>query len=320
MELSSRWNSAVRTAGIISLFLLISACAPLTQPEDPMQYLPVMTIPTLRHPPDNEPTPERLALGKLLFNSTLLSEGNDVSCASCHLENFAFADTTPVSRGTLGRVGTSNSPSIVYAAFEPGLLRAATVPTLEMHVLVPLQEENEFHMNILDVVDRFNANPDVQAMSLAAYDRPFDPWVLTRAISVFVRSLPAFSSKFDAAYQQKNFSEFSMAERRGIKLFYGSAGCVQCHSDALFTNHLVFSGPPSAAHRNRIQARTDIKVPSLRNVAVSPPYFHDGTAATLHAVLQQYKNGERYYVPTPKPLSDADIRDIEAFLTTLTDL
>lgn len=283
-------------------------------------------IPAVPFPEDNLSTPERVALGRALFHDVRLSADASTSCASCHQESSAFASTTVMNAGAFGRPGKANVPSITYAAFEPRLLRGNTVPTLEMQVLVPIQEQHEFAENILAVVRKLSTDTTYQAMSRRAYGRDLDPWVLTRAISAFERTLPRFSSVFDSVTVYAKPQRLTESQKRGWTVFEGRGQCTSCHSGVLLTNHELIKVGNSGRFLDEhgMEQLDSIRVPSLRNIALTYPYMHDGSVSTLIDVLKGYQHHQHPHIVAEERfasvvLTDHDVADLLQFLSLLTD-
>ena len=277
-------------------------------------------------PTDNQPTAERIRLGKMLFYSTELSRTRTVSCASCHDPSRAFTDGRTTSVGVEDRVGTRNAPSLANVGYLPYFMREGGVPTLEMQVLVPVQEHHEFDMNMLDVVERLQQDVDFQELSRNAYQRNIDAYVITRAIACFERTLVSGRSRAD----QQQLTE---QEERGRSLFTSTrTGCTSCHGGVLYTSHAFTNNGALETYtdvgRYRLTSvesdRFMFKVPSLRNVGITAPYMHNGTIATLREVIDRYNRGGMGHSATdprivPLGLRDDECDDLEAFLRSLTD-
>ena len=195
-------------------------------------------FPELSIPDDNAYTPDRWALGKKLFFDTVLSEDRSISCASCHHPNKAFSDTLSVSLGVAKRLGTRNAPTLTNVAYHPYFTREGGVPTLEMQILVPIQEHNEFNSNIVLIAERLNKDSSYVKMAQQAYNRKPDPFVITRAIACFERSLLSGNSPYDQFKFQHKSKALSKAARRGMDLFFSDkTNCSSCHSGFNFTNY-----------------------------------------------------------------------------------
>jgi len=175
-------------------------------------------FPEVVHPAGNAFTPERWALGKALFYDTALSIDSTVSCASCHRITYGFADKTPTSPGVFGRAGTRNAPSLANVVYHPYFLREGGVPTLEMQVLVPVAEHNEFGFNLVKIVERLATNQKYQDMARKGYGRSLDAFAITRSISLFERSLISGNSRYDQ-YIHGDADALTSLEKEGMELF-----------------------------------------------------------------------------------------------------
>ena len=280
-------------------------------------------------PEDNAFTDVRWALGKDLFFDARLSVDGSVSCATCHLPSKAFSAPEPVTPGALGALGTRNAATLTNAAYQPHFMSEGGVPTLEMQVLVPLQEPSEMGHNIVTACEELA--PDYAVQSQAAYGRDLDPFVLTRALATFQRSLLSGSSPWDR-WQQ---GELAIAEavQHGAELF-GSEGlaCDRCHTPPLFTDHgfanngldavstdpgrWVLTGDPADSGA--------FKVPTLRNIGFTAPYMHDGRFQDLDEVLEHYASGGAGHAHqdsglVPFVLTSEEKSDLMAFLHALND-
>ena len=312
---------------LIALLVIATSCSTKHSTEPPIALVDVPPgFSEQVYPSDNQPTPERVRLGKMLFFSNELSRTRTLSCASCHNPSLAFTDGRATSIGVDERSGTRNAPSLANVGYQPYFMREGGVPTLEMQVLVPIQEHNEFDMNMLDVVARLQKDTLVQILSRSAYQRDVDAFVITRAIACFERTLVSGRSRADV-------NRLTAQEERGRTLFLSNrTRCSSCHGGVLYTTH-------EFANNGALETYTDVgryrltnnesdrfmfKVPSLRNVGVTPPYMHNGTIETLRDVIDRYNRGGMGHPATddrivPLGLSDDECADLEAFLRSLTD-
>ncbi|MGH1434884.1 MAG: cytochrome-c peroxidase [Lewinella sp.] len=316
------------------IFLLLVAC----QQEEPVVNMPfplLMEIPDgfpdIPSTEENEFTEQRWKLGKHLFFDPIMSVDSSISCASCHQPELAFSDDIDFSLGVDQRLGTRNSPSLANVAYHPYLTREGGVPTLEMQVLVPIQEHNEFDFNIVLLAERLQADSMYVQMALNAYDRQPDPFVITRALACFERSLLSGNSLYD----QHNRGEVSLSPPalRGKELFFSERiQCSNCHGGFNFTNYdfannglyTNYSDEGRFRLTGEDQDRAVFKVPSLRNIELSAPYMHDGSLSTLEAVIAHYNSGGKEHTnksPFLQPLllNSQEKEDLVAFLKSLTD-
>ena len=299
--------------------------------EDNIMDIPV-GFPSITFPEGNEYTKARWELGKRLFYDPIMSKQNTISCASCHHAQNAFSDTVAMSIGDNNLVGKSNAPTLTNIAYNPYFTRAGGVPTLEMQILVPIQEHDEFNSNILDIVEKLKQDPTYVNQIREAYNREPDPYTITRAITNFERSFISGNSTYDQyTYQGKN--SLSPTELKGLQLFTSAkTNCSQCHSGFNFSNYAfennglyinyADSGRMRLTHLESDRAR--FKVPTLRNIAVTAPYMHDGSIQKLEDVIEHYNSGGHAHIHKsslikPLGLTTQEKQELLAFLHTLTD-
>ncbi|MNU25722.1 Cytochrome c551 peroxidase precursor [compost metagenome] len=284
-------------------------------------------------PADNTFTMSRWQLGKRLFYDKTLSVNNTISCGSCHKASLAFSDSVALSNGVNEAAGTSNAPTLANVGYHTSYTRAGGVPTLEMQVLVPIQEHNEFNTSILDIAQKLSADGAYQSLAQEAYGRNIDPYVITRALACFERSLISGDSRFDQYYYQGKSNALSAEELQGMQLFFSErTNCSGCHSDFNFTNYRFEnnglyqqysdSGRMRFTHLESDRAR--FKVPTLRNIAFTAPYMHDGSISSLEAVIEHYNSGgsahpNKSTLIRPLQLSPQEKASLVAFLKSLSD-
>jgi cytochrome c peroxidase len=315
-------------------FILIFLTA-ITADEKPLLTPYQLTIPKgfpqPKIPENNLLTQERVDLGRMLFYDPVLSVDSTVSCASCHHQALAFADNQPISPGVAGRLAMRNAPTLSNVVYNPTLLFDGYLPTLEMQVLVPIQEHAEMAYNIVLAGNRLKENADYVKRSYEAYGRKPDPFVITRALSAFERTMISGNSKFDQqVYQNKKV--MTKSELRGMDLFQNQLHCTNCHSGFNFTNYTTVNNGLYEVYQDSGRARAThlpedravFKVPTLRNIALTAPYMHDGSMATLEEVILHYESGGEGHVNKsefiqPFRLSKRERKDLIRFLECLTD-
>lgn len=318
--------------------VLFSACSKLAEVDERNDEPFVVELPSglssVPVPAENEPTVARVTLGKKLFFDDRLSMGIGISCASCHHPDRAFSDTLPLSLGKDHASGLRNSPTLANLAWHPAYFRDGGVPTLEVQVLAPLHEPVEMASNIQTVVELLRDEEPYASLSMKGYGRVFDGYVLTRAIACYERTLVSGWSRFDRYFHGSDASALTEAEVRGWQVFSSeAAGCAACHSGHDLTDHSFRNIGTSLDHtqdpgRERITLdpsdRGKFKVPTLRNIALTGPYMHDGSMTTLEQVIDHFIAGgvvDPNKDPLVRPLTiDAQQRaDLLAFLRSLTD-
>lgn len=303
----------------------------IIEEEDNTMAIPV-GFPSIALTEGNEYTKVRWELGKRLFYDPIMSKQNTISCASCHHAQNAFSDTVALSLGDNSLQGKSNAPTLTNIAYHPYFTRAGGVPTLEMQILVPIQEHDEFNTNILDIVEKLKQDPSYISQIKTAYNREPDPYVITRAIANFERSLISGNSRYDQYFFQGK-KTLTPTELNGLQLFTSAkTNCSQCHggfnfSNYAFENNGLYINYADSGRMRLTQLESDrarFKVPTLRNIAVTKPYMHDGSINTLEDVIEHYNSGGKAHphkslLIKPLGLTTQEKNELLAFLHTLTD-
>ena len=288
------------------------------------RYVPV--------PHDNPITPEKTALGRRLFFETRLSGDGRTSCATCHQPGRRFTDGRRVSRGVFGREGQRNTPSILNRAYGRSAFWDGRAEALEDQVRAALTGDRDLGLSLEEAVARLSRNDEYSRAFRAAFGEPVTALRIAQALATFVRTQLSGNSRFDRLLSG-DVTALRPVERRGLDVFSGRARCARCHagpllSDELFHNTGVawrdarFTDEGRAAVSGSDRDRGAFKTPSLREVARTAPYMHDGSFARLDDVIDFYDRGGR-----ANPNLDPDIRPLNltrdekgtllAFLRTL---
>ena len=347
-----------------------AAEAPPAAPAAPWQWqLPAGFAPPVV-PADNPMSPAKVELGRHLFHDARLSGNGTQSCAGCHAAERAFGDSRSVARGSTGQNHPRNAPPLINIAYHLSLDWAKPAPrTLEEQMHTPLFGTQPVEMGVNDgnreqVLERLRRDAAYPARFAAAFGGAAAPihWDnVIKAIAAFERSLIAAGSRHDQA--QAGQITLTPAEQRGQRLFFGErARCAACHGGPNFSGQFASAdgvalapafhniglynldgqGAYPAPNRGvfEVSGRAEdmgrFRAPSLRNVALTAPYFHDGSVATLEAVLDIHAAGGRQIGNGPyagdgraNPFKDPlagqitldaqDKADLLAFLQALTD-
>lgn len=275
----------------------------------------------------------KVKLGKKLFFDKRLSVNNTVSCATCHVPKYAFTDRKKVSEGVFGRKTERNSPSLLNCYKLKTVMYDAHLSTLEMQVIVPIQEHVEMGSNMIDLIGKLKKIKAYNEMSIKAFDKEFDAFVLTRSIAAYERSLKSNNTRFDDFYSGKNKKKLTDDELSGWKLFSEKLYCIKCHPAPDFTTFLPENNglyKEFGEDKGRFRINLDstqigfFKIPSLRNIVLTYPYMHDGSLSSLNDVINHYsKGGEGHKLQNKAiesfQLSDSERKQLLAFFNTLTD-
>jgi cytochrome c peroxidase len=286
---------------------------------------------------DRPVTDAGATLGRVLFYDTRLSANDRVSCASCHQQAFGFADTARFSRGVNGALTRRHSMALVNIRFyQPGrFFRDERAATLEEQTLVPIQDSLEMGLSLERLEARLRSVRFYPPLFRAAYGTPdITAERVARALAQFVRSLVSNRARIDSVFRgggPPNLALLSAQEREGRQLFVGQAGCTRCHrTNGLELDHVDNIGL-DAQDADTGAGNGAFKAPSLRNVAIHPPYMHDGRFATLQEVVDFYDHGiqdnvhldRRLRAPDGTPLrlhlSPAQRDALVAYIGTFTD-
>jgi cytochrome c peroxidase len=287
-------------------------------------------------PYDNPLTVEGVALGRRLFYETALSRDGATSCASCHRQEHAFGDPRNF---TSEFAAERNSMPLFNLAFHHYFFWDARALSLELQAFAPVTAHREMNNDWRTVTERLQAHPDYPTL----FDRAFgstrvDSLHIAYALAQFERTLLSFDSRFDRFRYGGDSTALSTQEQRGWNVFITHGNCADCHMPPLFTDARVVNiGLDAEPTDLGLGARTGIawhmgrfKTPSLRNVAVTGPYMHDGRFRTLEEVVDFYATGVHTKAATldvhMQPWVDGEVflttqdrADLVAFLHTLTD-
>lgn len=289
------------------------------------------------------PTADTVALGRRLFFDPELSGSGRTACASCHSPEFAYADPRPVSISDDGQPGLRNAPSLLNVAFRPRLMWDGRFGALEEQAFGPF-EHGEMGNGIEDAAARIARNPGYRGEFVHAFGQPPSPDAIVRAIAAFERTLVTGNSRFDRFVLERDRQALSPLEQLGYDVFTTRGRCVSCHAvfspgvtafplltDFGFRNLGIGFGRDGFRDRGRAAvtlADADagaFRTPSLRNVAATGPYMHDGSLRTLEEVVAFYDAGGRPNpnqspILRPLDLSDRERDGLVAFLYSLSDL
>ena len=278
---------------------------------------------------------DRITLGKQLFMDSILSEDYTLSCASCHRPYHAFADTSAVSTGVHGRKGTRNTPSAMNMTMRSSFFWDGRAATLEQQALMPIENPVEMNLPIDSAIARLRRHTYYSQAFVEVFGEQPTRENLGLALAEFERTLET-SSAYDR-YMNGDTNAISASAKRGLTLFNEKAKCIECHFAAdltgdEFRNIGLYDNRKykDVGRYSETKDSSDLgkfKVPSLRNVAVTAPYMHDGSFRTLAEVIDYYNTPNKFVkravnrdtlLNQPLRLTKQEMRDLEAFLHALT--
>ena len=322
---------------IIVMVLCCVSCsdstAPIVEQCSPISMkLPsgVSLIPFSAHQSFSQPVFE---LGRALFYDATLSGDASVSCASCHKQEYGFSDAGHiVSKGVANESGMRNAPSIVNAAFQSSFFMDGRAVSLEDQIEDALRSPNEMYATDSNVKKAvMQSDTLLQLWNRAFGQQEISVKGIANAIGVFTRMIISGSSRYDA-FLEGNLSALNAQEQRGKVLFEGKAHCVTCHggphlSDGKFHSTGLHTHYYDKGRYYVTKSDTDIgtfKTPSLRNIALTHPYMHDGSLENLRAVIEHYNVGGKQFINKsidiiPLNMTSDEMDDLEAFLHAFTD-
>jgi cytochrome c peroxidase len=313
-------------------------------------------FPAPRVPADNPMSEEKVRLGRYLFYDRRLSVNGRQSCASCHRQELAFTDGRATSAGATGENHPRSAMSLVNVAYAAALTWSnPTLRSLEEQVLVPMFGEHPVELGlhgresaVLELVQSEPVYRDLFPRAFPGRDA-FTIANLRRALAAFERSIISARSPYDRFHIEGKQEAIPESAKRGEAVFFTDpvAGCYRCHGGFNFSDAVTYEGSPARAvefhntalykvypapnrgifeHTGRPADAGKFKAPSLRNIALTAPYMHDGSIATLEDVLDHYTAGGRAHEnPNRDPrirkitLTPQNRADLLAFLRTLTD-
>ncbi|WP_025742039.1 cytochrome-c peroxidase [Aquimarina pacifica] len=300
------------------------------------------------HLADTTQIEAKVSLGKALFNDTSLSKDYNMACATCHIKEAAFTD----EKKTFDKHQTRNTPTITYSAYQKAFFMDARAGSLEGQIIGVVKNHNEFNISMDSIIDRLMKNENYKEKITTLYKNKRVDFNIRHAMASYIRTLNTFTSKFDKNIRGEE-QTLTTEEQLGFNLFAGKAMCATCHFAPIFNGtvppnykdtELEFIGVPETKDTINPKISPDLgryslfktperkhffKTPTVRNIAKTAPYMHNGVYNTLEEVMNFYNKGggaglglENEYQTLPfdnLELSKEEINAIIAFMETLTD-
>lgn len=297
-------------------------------------------------PPDNPQTQEGVDLGFKLFHDPILSSDSSMACASCHLTALGMTDGKALSKGVDGLEGKRSAMSLMNVAYyREGLFWDGRVKSLEEQALLPVEDTIELHNNWDTVIGKLKAHQTYPILFRKAFGidsiEQINKFLAAKAIAQYEKTLISGDSKFDQV--ERGEASYTPDEKAGYEIFFDAndnlpdSECGHCHNPPLLTTNEYLNNGISEAKTtsdfkdlgrggftgNSFDNGT-FRVPTLRNIAMTAPYMHDGRFKTIEEVIDHYNSGG-HNSPTVSPLirplnlNEVQKRQLIAFLNTLTD-
>lgn len=289
-------------------------------------------LPPVPVPADNSMTPEKIELGKMLYFDKRLSKENDISCATCHDPKMAWAEHLPTSKGIHGQIGERNSPTVINAAYLPVQFWDGRAASLEEQALGPIENPIEMGNTMEACLDTLSKIPGYRQRFKAVFgSETLTKENVAMAIAAFERTILSGNSPYDKfkAGDQKALTD---EQKRGMDVFMDRGQCSTCHTPPIFSNGNFYNAgvgggkdPGRKKVTNRDADEGKFRVPALREVANTAPYYHNGSVATLEEAVKVMATGG---IDNPNlssmlksvrdaNLTERDIKDLVAFLGAL---
>ena len=285
-----------------SLAALAATALLWTAPSAGQQLEPLLGLDAyLAIPAANPLTADKVALGKRLFFDKNLSADRSISCAGCHEPERAFTDSRPVAVGVFGSRGTRRVPKLVNRGFGTSFFWDGSADSLEEQVFKPILNPLEMALTEGDAVDRVTLDPSYARTFGQVFGSPPSRQSIAFALASYVRTIRSGAAPYDR-YTAGTGDALSAGQRRGLQIFRGRGNCVVCHLGPNFTDEEFhntgigwMSGKPADIGRAQVTGASGdtgaFKTPTLREASLTPPYMHDGSLATLRAVIDFYDDG-----------------------------
>ena len=325
MAFKARFLTCVAAAAVLAACATLGSSVPAPTAAEQAWRLPA----EIPQPADNLSTPPRVALGKALFFDARLSGSGAMSCSSCHLPNLGWTDGKKLPVMPNGDVVPRHSPTMLNMAYSHIFMWDGRKSSLEDQAMGPHR-----HLSKADFAAstaRLRQLPGYQKMFAEAYPgEPITEETISKALAAFERTLVSRNSPFDR-WVAGDTTALTQEQYRGYKVFMDPAkgNCAACHNGPNFTDNgfhnigIKGNDVGRYAFRKVASMKGAFKTPTLRDIALTAPYYHDGSAATLRDVVDHYVRGgdDRSNVsPDVRPLNltEQDKQDLVAFMRSLT--
>jgi cytochrome c peroxidase len=268
-------------------------------------------LPKVKHPTNNPPSDAKIALGKQLYFDPRMSLDSTISCASCHDPKKGWSNGDAVATGVNSLKGGRSAPTIINSAYGKLQFWDGRAAHLEEQALGPIQNPIEMTMTLDKVVERLGAIPGYKQQFQDVFGTDVTSEGIALAIAAYERTILSGDAPYDR-FKAGDTSALSESAQRGLKLFTGKGHCSACHAGPNFTDNAFHNLGVNITKEKPDLGRSEIsnlegdrgafKTPTLREIARTAPYMHDGSLATLEDVVEYYNKG-----CTPNPQLDEEL-------------
>ncbi|MEX0718746.1 MAG: cytochrome c peroxidase [Planctomycetaceae bacterium] len=322
-------SGCAMAAALFALTVILPAVLPAQDSAAPVVPAVPRGLPDLVHPADNAPSSDKIALGQQLYFDPRLSSDNTVSCASCHDPEKGWSNGEAFATGVDGQQGGRGAPTVLNSAYHMFQFWDGRARTLEEQALGPIANPIEMNLPIDECVKKLNAISGYRDQFQKVFGTDVTAENLGKAIAAYERTILSGDAPYDR-FKAGDETALSEQAQRGMKLFFGKARCSACHvapnfTDRAFHNIGVGIDAERLASKEFDHGRQAIsklggdtgsfKTPTLREIARTAPYMHDGSHATLEEVVDYYDKGG-----FPNPWIDEEIAPLKLTAEERADL
>lgn len=272
-------------------------------------------LPAIQHPKENPLTAAKIELGKQLYFDPRLSRDNTVSCATCHSPEKGYSNGEAVATGVGGKKGGRSAPSVINSAYYKLQFWDGRAGSLEEQALGPIQNPIEMNLTLPEAVEKIGAIPGYKKQFNDVFGTDVNADGMAKAIAAFERTILSGDAPYDR-FVAGDKAALSETAQRGLKLFSGKAHCSACHAGPNFSDNAFHNVGVSVqvkdhdvgrfAVSKQTGDRGSFKTPTLREIAKTAPYMHDGSLKTLEEVVDHYAKGG-----TPHETLDEEIYELK---------
>ncbi|MHC4673773.1 MAG: cytochrome-c peroxidase [Planctomycetota bacterium] len=330
--------SSLFTVSLLLICLTLSGCkekpaAPLEKETVKLPQVP-LGLPPVPIPDNNKMTPQKIELGKMLYFDKRLSKNNQIACATCHEPKTAWAENRPTSKGIHEQTGDRNANSVINTAYLTSMFWDGRAKDLEEQALGPIENPIEMGHTMEVLLTDLTKIPEYQKRFKDVFGTSVTKEGVAKAIAAFERTVLSGNSPYDR-YQNGDKKAMNEDQIRGMDIFMDKGMCDICHTQPIFSNGRFYNAgigmekkKPDIGRKKVTEKDSDLgkfRVPPLREVADTHPYFHDGSAATLPEAVAVMAGGGKDN-PNLSPimrgvreakLTDRDKKDLVEFLKAL---